>query len=135
MRIVGGKFKGRSLVSPQKGDYSIRPTTDRCRESLFNILAHGKWEGKPPIDFKTCRVLDLFAGTGALGLEALSRGAPYCIFIDQSVEARGIIRQNIENLGLTGQCKLWRRNAEKLGRCAPSAPFDLVLQTRLMEQG
>ena len=119
MRIVGGEFRGRTLVGPRS--QSIRPTSDRLRESLFNILAHGyddKAEG--------ARVLDLFAGTGALGLEAVSRGASYALFVDEGVEARGLIRQNIEALGLTGRTRLFRRDATKLGPAGTVAPFDLV---------
>jgi 16S rRNA (guanine966-N2)-methyltransferase len=120
MRIVGGKFKGRSLASPS--GQATRPTSDRVRESIFNILAHGI-EG---FTLEDARVLDLFAGTGALGLEALSRGARFCQFVDESPEARGLIRHNADSLGVVGQCKIWRRDATKLGPCAPQTPFDLV---------
>ena len=120
MRIVGGKFKGRSLAAP--AGQATRPTADRVREALFNILAHGI-EGFALDD---ARVMDLFAGTGALGLEALSRGARFCQFVDESAEARGLIRRNADALGLVGQCKIWRRDASKLGPCAPQTPFDLV---------
>jgi 16S rRNA (guanine966-N2)-methyltransferase len=119
MRIIGGKFKGRILSAPST--QAIRPTSDRLRETLFNILTHG---------FDDCltgaRVLDLFAGTGALGIEALSRGASFCIFIDQSAEARGLIRNNIEALGLTGMTKLFKRDAANLGPIGTLEPFDLV---------
>ncbi|MFZ5673327.1 MAG: 16S rRNA (guanine(966)-N(2))-methyltransferase RsmD [Pseudomonadota bacterium] len=120
MRIIGGKFKGHGLAGP-KGQ-ATRPTSDRVRESIFNILAHG-------IDGFTldgARVLDLFAGTGAMGLEALSRGARFCQFVDDSAEARGVIRRNADALGLIGQCKIWRRDAAKLGPAAPQPGFDLV---------
>ncbi len=120
MRIVGGKFKGRALASPSGP--GTRPTSDRVRESIFNILAHG-------IDgfaLEGARVMDLFAGTGALGLEALSRGARFCQFVDESAEARGLIRRNADSLGVIGQCKIWRRDATKLGPCAPQTPFDLA---------
>ena len=120
MRIVGGTFKGRSLAGPTGA--ATRPTSDRVREAIFNILAHG-------IDSFTlegARVLDLFAGTGALGLEAMSRGARICQFVDDSAEARGLIRRNADALGLIGQCKIWRRDATKLGPCAPQPGFDLV---------
>lgn len=117
MRIVGGRFKGRPLNSP-KG-MATRPTTDRTRESLFNILSN-------QIDFEACRTLDLFAGTGALGLEALSRGSSYCVFIEEGNAARGSIRTNIEALGLNGITKVFRRDATRLGKCAPLKPFDLV---------
>ncbi len=104
MRIVGGEFRGRPLATPR--DHAIRPTTDRTREAVFNVLAHrhaGQLEGG--------RVLDLFAGTGALGLEALSRGASYCVFIEESAEGRGLIRSNVEAFGLTGRTKIFRRDA------------------------
>ena len=120
MRIVGGTFKGRSLAGPTAA--ATRPTSDRVREAIFNILTHG-------IDGFTqegARVLDLFAGTGALGLEAMSRGARVCQFVDDSAEARGLIRRNADALGLIGQVKIWRRDATKLGPCAPQPGFDLV---------
>jgi 16S rRNA (guanine966-N2)-methyltransferase len=120
MRIVGGKFKGHSLASP--GGLNTRPTSDRVRESIFNILAHGIDD----LALEGARVMDLFAGTGALGLEALSRGARFCQFVDESAEARGLIRRNADALGLIGQCKMWRRDATKLGPCAPQTPFDLI---------
>ncbi len=120
MRIVGGKFKGRSLSAPAGRD--IRPTTDRVREALFNRLEHGVAD----FDIKGSRVLDLFAGTGALGLEALSRGSRHVHFIDNSDMARGIIRRNADALGVIGQCKLWRRDASSLGSCLPMSPYSLV---------
>ncbi len=120
MRIVGGKFKGLHLATP--ADQSTRPTSDRVREAVFNILVHGiaglKLEGT--------RVLDLFAGTGALGFEALSRGARYCQFVDENTEARGLIRTNADKFGVIGQCKIWRRDATDLGPCAPLPKFDLI---------
>jgi len=90
MRIVAGRFRGRALAAP--ADQRIRPTSDRVREAVFNILAHG-CEG---FDIEGANVIDLFAGTGALGLEALSRGARACLFVEEDAEARGLIRQNIE---------------------------------------
>lgn len=119
MRIIGGKFKGRTLRAPSS--QAIRPTSDRLRETLFNILAHS-------LDncVENARVLDLFAGTGALGLEALSRGAFFCLFIDQGVEARGLIRDNIEALELTGTTKLFKRDATQLGAAGTVEPLDLV---------
>ena len=120
MRIVGGKFKGRVLLGPTS--LTTRPTSDRVRESLFNILTHGI----PNFDIEGCRVLDLFAGTGALGLEALSRGAKFCQFIEEDSEARGIIRNNADICGAIGLCKIWRRDATDLGDCLPQSPFDLV---------
>ena len=115
MRIVGGAHKGRIIVAPE-GD-AIRPTGDRVRESLFNILAHHDFSDELGADFdlEDARVLDLFAGTGALGLEAISRGASFALFVDDSIEARGAIRENMENLGLTGHAKLYKRDATKLG--------------------
>ena len=108
MRIVGGEFRGRPLATPRS--QSIRPTSDRTREAVFNVLAHrfgDRLEG--------ARVLDLFAGTGALGLEALSRGAASCLFIEESSEGRGLIRENVETFGLTGRTKIFRRDATALG--------------------
>ena len=121
MRIVGGRFRGRSIAAPA-GTFT-RPTSDRVRESLFNILAHGV-EG---FSVEGARVLDLFAGSGALGLEALSRGAAYCLFVEDDAGARGAIRENIEALGLTGASKVWRRDATKLGPASPMQPFELLL--------
>ena len=120
MRIVAGRFKGRELLGP--ASIATRPTSDRVRESLFNILAHGI-EG---FDMDGARVMDLFAGTGALGLEALSRGAKFCQFVEESAEARGIIRKNADAFGAIGQCKIWKRDATELGSCAPQSPFELV---------
>ena len=120
MRIVAGKFRGHALAAP-KGS-ATRPTSDRVREALFNILEHGIED----FSLQDARVLDLFAGTGALGLEALSRGARYALFIDDSAQARGLIRRNIEALHLTGIAKVWRRGAEKLGPAGNVPPFGLV---------
>lgn len=119
MRIVGGEFRGRPLAAPRS--QSIRPTTDRAREALFNVLAHGMGD---PVD--GARVLDLFSGTGALGLEALSRGAAFCMFIEEAAEARGLIRTNVEAFGLTGRTKIFRRDATKLGPAGTVQPFSLV---------
>ena len=120
MRIVGGRFKGHSIAPPHSS--ATRPTGDRVRESVFNILAHGI-EG---LEIEGARVLDLFAGTGAMGLEAISRGARFCQFVDDSAEARGLIRRNADALGVIGLAKIWRRDAAKLGPCAPQPGFDLV---------
>ena len=117
MRIVGGKLKGRALQSP-KG-MGTRPTSDRTRESLFNILSN-------KLDFDGARVVDLFAGTGALGIEALSRGGDYCLFVEEASNARGAIRDNIENLNLSGNTKLFKRDATRLGNRGTLAPFDLA---------
>ena len=119
MRVVGGRFRGRGLSAPKS--QAIRPTADRLRESLFNILAHTHDD---PIE--GARVLDLFAGTGALGLEALSRGAAFTLFVDDGAEARALLRANVETLGLGGVTKIFRRDATKLGPVSPLAPFSLA---------
>ena len=119
MRIVGGRLRGRALTGP-KSD-AIRPTADRLRESLFNILIHGY--GDP---ITGARVLDLFAGTGALGLEAMSRGAAFALFVDDGAEARALIRGNVEALGLGGTTRIFRRDASRLGPAHPVEPFSLV---------
>ena len=105
MRIVAGKFRGAHIEAP-KG-LATRPTSDKVRQALFNVLEYGA----TGFEFKDARVLDLFAGSGALGLEALSRGARFCLFVEESVEARAAIRRNVEALGLTGASKIWRRDA------------------------
>ncbi len=119
MRVVGGRLRSRPIAGP-KGD-GLRPTADRLRESLFNILAHGY--GNP---VEGARVLDLFAGTGALGIEALSRGAAYVLFVDDGVEARSLLRNNTEQLGLGGTSRIFRRDATKLGPAYPLEPFTLA---------
>jgi len=119
MRIVGGRLRGRSLVAPQS--QAIRPTADRLREALFNILVHAY--GDP---ITGARVLDLFAGTGALGLEALSRGAAFALFVDDNSQARALIRANVEALGLGGTTRLFRRDATRLGAAHSVEPFSLV---------
>ena len=120
MRIVGGKFKGHSIAPPHGS--ATRPTTDRVRESVFNILSHGIAE----FTIEGARVLDLFAGTGAMGLEAMSRGARFCQFVEESAEARGLIRRNADALGVIGLVKIWRRDATRLGPCAPQPGFGLA---------
>ena len=117
MRIVGGRFGGRRLAGP-KSD-RVRPTSDRTRESLFNILS-----GR--LDLAGKRVIDLFAGTGALGLEALSRGAAYALFVDDSAEGRALLRTNIEQLGLQGSTRIFRRDATRLGPCGNMLPYDMA---------
>jgi len=119
VRIVGGDFRGRAIATP-RGD-SIRPTTDRTREAVFNVLAHRFGDR-----VAGARVLDLFAGTGALGLEAMSRGAAWGLFIEESAEGRGLIRQNVEAFGLTGRTKIFRRDATGLGDAGTIQPFGLV---------
>ena len=119
MRVVGGEFRGRPLAGPTGMD--IRPTTDRARESLFNVLTH-----RFPEALSGARVLDLFSGTGALGIEALSRGAAFALFVDQGAEARALVRRNIEALSLQGRTKIFRRDAADLGVVGTMAPFDAL---------
>jgi 16S rRNA (guanine966-N2)-methyltransferase len=119
MRVVGGGLRGRSLAAPKT--QAIRPTADRLREALFNVLLHAYDD---PIT--GARVLDLFAGTGALGIEAASRGADFVLFIDDSAEARALLRENVAALGLGGLSRIFRRDATKLGPVHPLAPFSLV---------
>jgi 16S rRNA (guanine966-N2)-methyltransferase len=128
MRIVGGRLGGRTVAGPKS--QAIRPTSDRLRESLFNILAHG--HGDPVTG---ARVLDLFSGTGALGLEAMSRGAAFALFIDDGAEARALMRQNVEALGLGGVTRIFRRDATKLGAAHPVDPFSLVFLDPPYRQG
>jgi 16S rRNA (guanine966-N2)-methyltransferase len=119
MRIVGGNLRGRVLAAPKTN--AIRPTADRLREALFNILVHAY--GDP---ISGARVLDLFAGTGALGIEAVSRGAAFVLFVDDGAEARAILRENVATLGLGGVTRIFRRDATKLGDAHPIEPFSLV---------
>jgi 16S rRNA (guanine966-N2)-methyltransferase len=119
MRVVGGRLRGRNIAAPASNE--IRPTQDRLRESLFNILMHAY---DNPID--GARVLDLFAGTGALGIEAVSRGAAFTLFVDNGAEARALLRNNVEALGLGGVTKVYRRDATHLGPAHPMEPFALV---------
>jgi 16S rRNA (guanine966-N2)-methyltransferase len=119
MRVVGGELKGRNIVAPASRD--IRPTADRLRESVFNILVHAYDD-----PFQDARVLDLFAGTGALGIEAISRGAVFTLFVDNGAEARALLRNNVEALGLGGVTKVYRRDAADLGPAHPMEPFSLV---------
>jgi 16S rRNA (guanine966-N2)-methyltransferase len=122
MRIVAGVHKGRPIQAP-KGS-KTRPTTDRVRESVFNKLAHADWA--PDLD--GARVIDLFAGSGALGLEAISRGAAFALFVETEPAARGAIRSNVETLQLYGCTKLHRRDATDLGKKPEKvgAPFDIA---------
>ena len=119
---------GRNLASPSTRD--IRPTADRLRESLFNILIHAYDD---PI--QDARVLDLFAGTGALGIEAVSRGAKFALFVDNGAEARALMRDNVEALGLGGVTKVYRRDATNLGPAHPMEPFSLVFLDPPYAQG
>lgn len=122
VRIVAGKFKGRTIAAPD--GKNTRPTTDRVREALFNMLAHN--QDMP--DIEGARVIDLFAGSGALGFEALSRGASFCLFVEIAAGARGVIRSNIESFQLFGITRIHRRSAVDLGTkpTGVGEPFNLV---------
>ena len=122
MRIVSGQYKGKPISAPE--GRSTRPTSDRARESMFNILEHAPWAPR----LAGARVLDLFAGSGALGLEALSRGAAFCLFVETDEAARGAIRDNVEALHLYGCTRIHRRDATDLGPRPASAgpPFSLA---------
>jgi len=131
MRIVAGTFRGRTLVAP-KG-HSTRPTADRTRQALFNVLEHAAW-ATPLAD---ARVMDLFAGSGALGLEALSRGAAWCTFLDHDDAARAAIRTNAETVGVTDRIRIDRRDAASLTTRAAGdgPPFDLAFLDAPYGQG
>ena len=119
MRIIGGRLKGRVLAAI--ASRNIRPTSERLRESIFDILEHrypGRLEGR--------RAVDLFAGSGALGIEALSRGAKFVLFVDNGTEARALLRANVEALGLGGVTRIWRADATKLGHAPASGPFAIA---------
>jgi 16S rRNA (guanine966-N2)-methyltransferase len=123
MRVVGGKFGGRALVAPS--DARVRPTSDKVRQALFNILEH---RDLGDFTLEDASAIDLFCGTGALGIEALSRGARFCLFVDDNAESRALVRDNIEKLGLTGISKIWRRDAADLGpvNTGSGGPFGLA---------
>ncbi len=119
MRIVGGRLKGRVIHAP--ASRAIRPTSERLRESIFDILAHrhgGAVAG--------ARVVDLFAGSGALAIEALSRGADFALFVDNGAEARALLRANVEALALGGVTRIWRSDATRLGKAPAGPPFTLA---------
>ena len=120
MRVVGGTLRGRTLETPRNDQ--VRPTSDRVRESLFNILEHSFTD----FTLQGARTLDLFAGTGALGIESLSRGAGFCLFVEHAPDARAVIRSNIETFALTGISKIFRRDATDLGPIGTMAPFDIA---------
>ena len=119
MRIVGGDFRGRALATPKSN--AIRPTIDRTRESLFNILMHAY-----PESLDGTRVMDVFAGTGAVGLEALSRGCRNALFVENGVEGRALLWENIDTLGLHGRTRILRRDATRLGAIGALEPFHLI---------
>jgi 16S rRNA (guanine966-N2)-methyltransferase len=119
MRVIAGRLKGRVLRAPESR--AIRPTSERFRESMFDILAHAHADA-----IAGARVVDLFAGSGALGIEALSRGASFALFVDNGAEARALLRANVEALGLGGVTRIWRADATKLGRAPTGGPFALA---------
>jgi 16S rRNA (guanine966-N2)-methyltransferase len=119
MRIVAGRLRGRVLNAP--ASRAIRPTSERLRESIFDILAHRYSDL-----LEGARVVDLFAGSGALGFEALSRGASFALFVDDGAEARALLRGNVEAFGLGGVTRIWRADATKLGKAPAGAPFTLA---------
>ena len=122
MRIVAGEFRGKALAAPE-GEHT-RPTSDRARQAVFNILEHAAWSP----GLRDLRVIDLFAGSGALGFEALSRGAAFCLFVETDEDARGAIRENVDSLSLFGRTRVHRRDATDLGSRPRSDgdPFDVV---------
>ncbi len=119
MRIVAGRLGGRAILGPS--DSAIRPTSDRLRETVFNILIHAYDD--PVTD---AAVIDLFAGTGAMGLEALSRGARKVLFVEEAARARALIRANVDTLGVGGETRIFRRDARKLGDAPPGETFGLA---------
>lgn len=128
MRIVGGRLRGRILSAP--ASRAIRPTSERLRESIFDILTH-----RYPALLQGARIVDLFAGSGALGIEALSRGADFALFVDNGAEARALLRENIEHLALGGVTRIWRADAAKLGKAPAGAPFTLAFLDPPYAQG
>ncbi len=133
MRITAGRFKGRTLQAPS--DQRTRPTSDKVRQAVFNILAHG--EIGASFALEGAAVIDVFAGTGAMGLEALSRGAGFCLFVEDAAAARALIRQNVEALGVCGVTKIWRRDGTALGPLPTTArgPFTLAVLDPPYRQG
>lgn len=122
MRVIAGRFRGRALVAPS--GLSTRPTADRVRQALFDVLSHAPFAP----DLNGARVMDLFAGSGALGIEAISRGAAFCLFVETDEQARGAIRTNLDALGLIGSGRVHRRDATDLGQrpASDGAPFDIA---------
>lgn len=118
MRIISGKYKGRKLKSPDNNQ--IRPTSDRLRENLFNVIIHSD------LGIEDILVMDIFAGTGAMGLEALSRGAEKCIFVEKSLSSIKILKQNIQALGLEDQSQILTMDAASIGKTIP-------MQTKAVE--
>lgn len=133
MRITGGRLGGRMLASPAND--RVRPTSDKVRQAIFNVLVHNDFG--LGFQIEGANVIDLFAGTGALGLEALSHGATFTLFVEESAESRALIRRNTEALALTGASKIFRRDATKLGVMTPGAggPFHLAFLDPPYRQG
>ena len=131
MRIIAGTLKGRTIRTPE--GRNTRPTSDRARESLFNVLAHADWA--PGLE--GARIIDTFAGSGALGFEAISRGGAFCLFVETDAAARGCIRDNVEAFQLFGNTRIHRRSATDLGvkPAGLGAPFDLVFMDPPYAQG
>ena len=131
MRIVAGSLKGRAIVAPE--GQGTRPTSDRARQAVFNVLEHAAW-AEP---LQGARVIDLYAGSGALGFEAISRGAGFCLFVETDDGARGAIRENAEAYGLFGRTRVHRRSATDLGLRPGSAgeAFDLAFLDPPYRQG
>ncbi|MGB0902543.1 16S rRNA (guanine(966)-N(2))-methyltransferase RsmD [Halocynthiibacter sp.] len=123
MRIIAGAHRGRALTPVGKGDAGahLRPTTDRVRESLFNVLSGGRFD----VDIEGAQVLDIFAGTGALGFEALSRGAAHVTFVENGRKGQQLIQDNAKLLKAEGEITLIRADATRLPTC-PDAPADLI---------
>ena len=109
MRIVAGNLKGRTITTPE--GQATRPTSDRARQAVFNVLEHAAWA--EPLE--GMRVMDLYAGSGALGFEAISRGAAFALFVETDEEARGAIRENADAYGVMGRSRVHRRSAIDLG--------------------
>ena len=131
MRVIAGKYKGRKLYSPE--DSSVRPTTDKVKEACFSILTNELWDA---------RVLDLFAGTGGLGIEALSRGASYCLFADASRKSLNLVKQNLEHCKVEEKTRLVAGDYSKVlkslaGRIEDGLeePFDIILLDPPYEAG
>lgn len=122
MRIVAGSLKGRAIVAPE--GQNTRPTSDRARQAVFNVLEHASWSDT----LHGARVIDLYAGSGALGFEAVSRGAAFCLFVEIEDDARGAIRENADAYGLMGRTRVHRRSATDLGVRPGSAgeAFDIA---------
>src|SRR5271163_365892 len=128
MRIVAGRLRGRLLQTP--ASRAIRPTSERLRESIFDILAHRHADV-----VEGARVVNLFAGSGALGIEALSRGARTALFVDNGAEARALLRANVEALALGGVTRIWRADATRLGKAPASDPFTLAFLDPPYDEG